>query len=75
MPEQPPTTETADAPDAVTGYDWEMVIACGVALLLQSRWDGEPVRELLGRATGDTPDPDAMSALWAYARRTLEPMK
>lgn len=76
MSQRPPTTTPAERQaDGEKTYDWDMVIACGVALLLQSQWDGEPIKDLLARATGTKPDPEAMNQIWAYARRTMEPLK
>lgn len=76
MSQRPPTTTPAERrADGEKTYDWDMVIACGVALLLQSQWDGETIRELLARATGPDPDQEAMNAVWAYVKRTLEPMR
>lgn len=76
MSQRPPTTTpTERQADGEKTYDWDMVIACGVALLLQSQWDGEPIRELLARATDSANDPTALHELRDYVHRTLEPMK
>ena len=73
MSHQLPTTDTST--EGAKTYDWETVIACGVALLLQSRWDGAPVADILARATGESPDTAALRELREYVTRTLEPMK
>jgi len=72
---QSPPPETASPPDSAATYSWEMVLACAVALLLQSRRDTAMLDEIFARATGPSRDEAAMGEVWAYARQTLEPMR
>jgi hypothetical protein len=75
MSYEPPMIDADNYFDEAKAYDWEMVISCGVALLLQSQWDGEPIADMLARAKASPDDERAMGELWAYVRRTLQPMK